>query len=436
MSGTDYTLTANLGLFKPNYDMDDGQWGFHLNGNADVLDSAIHALQTTSAGVTSWNARTGAVVLNAADVTTALAYTPYNATNPSGYQTAAQVTTALAPYAPLLSPALTGNPTAPTPSPNDNDTSIATTAFVLGQASGAVPTMDGTAAAGVATMFSRGDHTHPSDTSRLAATGGAITGNLTVSGTVTATGNGSFAGQVMSPLGITYAGHSNAISFSWASPNITAFVDNASQGILATQAFVSGAYLPLTGGTVSGGLNVSGTLMTTGAFFASGGTNTNAVSGWGVRYYGLPSGTTTHGFQWNSPNAGVINGYVDGGSVIQGFQPVSDERLKSDIAPTSFDGLAAVLAMPLFEYRWKDHSEPGKPVDDPAALLEPIGFVAQRAAETFPSAVMMPAEEKEDQMILATLNPLVLLAAAYDAIKRLTARVEVLEAGNIPATEA
>lgn len=33
-------------------------------------------------------------------------------------------------YAPLASPALTGNPTAPTPSPGDNDTSIATTAFV------------------------------------------------------------------------------------------------------------------------------------------------------------------------------------------------------------------------------------------------------------------------------------------------------------------
>lgn len=32
--------------------------------------------------------------------------------------------------APLASPALTGNPTAPTPSPGDNDTSIATTAFV------------------------------------------------------------------------------------------------------------------------------------------------------------------------------------------------------------------------------------------------------------------------------------------------------------------
>jgi hypothetical protein len=33
-------------------------------------------------------------------------------------------------YAPLASPALTGNPTAPTPTAGDNDTSIATTAFV------------------------------------------------------------------------------------------------------------------------------------------------------------------------------------------------------------------------------------------------------------------------------------------------------------------
>ena len=41
MSGTDYTTTPNLGLFKPNYDMDDGQWGFHLNTNADKLDTAL-----------------------------------------------------------------------------------------------------------------------------------------------------------------------------------------------------------------------------------------------------------------------------------------------------------------------------------------------------------------------------------------------------------
>lgn len=43
---------------------------------------------------------------------------------------AASITTALGLKAPLASPALTGNPTAPTPSSGDNDTSVATTAFV------------------------------------------------------------------------------------------------------------------------------------------------------------------------------------------------------------------------------------------------------------------------------------------------------------------
>lgn len=43
---------------------------------------------------------------------------------------AATVTTALALKAPLASPALTGNPTAPTQAPGDNSTKIATTAYV------------------------------------------------------------------------------------------------------------------------------------------------------------------------------------------------------------------------------------------------------------------------------------------------------------------
>ena len=38
-----------------------------------------------ASSVTSFNTRTGAITLNATDVTTALGYTPYNATNPSGY---------------------------------------------------------------------------------------------------------------------------------------------------------------------------------------------------------------------------------------------------------------------------------------------------------------------------------------------------------------
>lgn len=58
--------------------------------------------------------------------------------------------------------ALTGNPTAPTPAINDNDTSIATTAFVIGQAGTGTPIVDGTAAVGTSLLYSRQDHVHPS----------------------------------------------------------------------------------------------------------------------------------------------------------------------------------------------------------------------------------------------------------------------------------
>jgi hypothetical protein len=101
----------------------------------------------------------------------------YDASNPNSYQTAAQVTTALTPYALIASPTFTGDPKAPTPSPGDNDTSIATTAFVTAamtaagsiNPSNANPIMDSTAAPGTSALYSRGDHIHPNDTSKYNA---------------------------------------------------------------------------------------------------------------------------------------------------------------------------------------------------------------------------------------------------------------------------
>ena len=79
-----------------------------------------------AAGLGVWQIlRNAGVTLSAADAR----YYPL-ATNPSGYQTAANVTTALAPYAPLAAPVFTGDARAVTPTAGDNDTSIATTAFV------------------------------------------------------------------------------------------------------------------------------------------------------------------------------------------------------------------------------------------------------------------------------------------------------------------
>jgi hypothetical protein len=70
---------------------------------------------------------------------------------------------ALSLLAPLTNPVFLGNPTAPTPPPNDNDTSIATTAYVIGQASNAAPLISSgpVGVPGTANQWARGDHVHP-----------------------------------------------------------------------------------------------------------------------------------------------------------------------------------------------------------------------------------------------------------------------------------
>jgi len=74
--------------------------------------------------------------------------------------------------APLASPTFTGTPAAPTAAANTNTTQLATTAFVLGQASSTTPSNIGTAAVGTGTTFARADHVH------------AITGSAITSGTI------------------------------------------------------------------------------------------------------------------------------------------------------------------------------------------------------------------------------------------------------------
>lgn len=76
-----------------------------ITGTPSAPTDAVTVAWVQANAVTSFNTRHGAVTLTLADITGA-----------GG--------------APLASPALTGSPTAPTPAPGDNDTSIATTAFV------------------------------------------------------------------------------------------------------------------------------------------------------------------------------------------------------------------------------------------------------------------------------------------------------------------
>ena len=76
----------------------------------------------------------------------------------------------------LASPTFTGTPAAPTAAADTNTTQLATTAFVLGQATNATPLMSGTAAVGMSVRFARADHVHPTDTSRAPLESPTFTG--------------------------------------------------------------------------------------------------------------------------------------------------------------------------------------------------------------------------------------------------------------------
>jgi Chaperone of endosialidase len=89
----------------------------------------------------------------------------------------------LSAYAPLTSPVFAGNPTAPTPTAGDNDTSIATTAFVNTKAGNYLPLTGGTLT-GNLTISSAGAVVVQSTTASSSPTTGALTvaGGLGIKG--------------------------------------------------------------------------------------------------------------------------------------------------------------------------------------------------------------------------------------------------------------
>jgi len=99
--------------------------------------------------------------------------------------------------APLASPALTGTPTTPTAAADTSTTQIASTAFVVGQASAINPLMNGSVTIGTSLRYSRQDHVHPVDTSRQATITGAATtittSNLTTDRVLISDGSGKVA---------------------------------------------------------------------------------------------------------------------------------------------------------------------------------------------------------------------------------------------------
>jgi Chaperone of endosialidase len=188
-----------------------------------------NAVSSATAGVASFNTRTGAVTLTTADVIAAggapivsptftgtpAAPTPTAGDSSTKVATTAFVEAAIASLpsgvtsfngrtgvvalqltdvtsvggAPIAAPTFTGIAQSPTPTAGDNSQRIATTAFVAASfapitsvavKTALTPLMNGTAAIGSDAAWAAGNHVHPSDTSKLSLSGGTMTGGLTV----------------------------------------------------------------------------------------------------------------------------------------------------------------------------------------------------------------------------------------------------------------
>ena len=116
---------------------------------------------TPTDAVTSVAGKTGVVTLVKSDVGLGNVDNTSDADKPISTATAA----ALAEKAPLASPTFTGTPKATTAAADTNTTQIATTAFVIGQASSSAPLgLADTATVGTSKKYARADHQHPMPT--------------------------------------------------------------------------------------------------------------------------------------------------------------------------------------------------------------------------------------------------------------------------------
>jgi len=343
--------------------------------------------------------------------------------------------------APLDSPSFTGDPKAPTPATADNDTSIATTAFVKAQGyliNNQLITLSGDIAGSGAT---------------------AITTTLaTVNSNV-----GTFQGLTVNAKGqITAASNQNYAPL--ASPVFTgdpkaptpATADNDTS--IATTAFVKaqnyvtgGPYLPTAGGSLTGDLiagsasgsqiQVSGPAGIDGVmYFSVGGANVwtlGAKSGASLGQFWLydasngklamqVSGTdtafrNTNHYFYDATASIAFALFKAAGTYNQSgaWISLSDAALKENVAPYE-RGLEAILALNPVSFTYVATSPFGDDGGTPR-----FGLIAQEAEAVVPEIVS--ELETKSGTIKATEGSN-LVYALINAVKELTARLEALEA--------
>jgi hypothetical protein len=170
--------------------------------------------------------------------------------------------------------------------------------------------MDGSATVGTSLLYARQDHVHASDTSLAALAGATFTGTVAAP-TINATTALEINGSAVNTKSYTDSQDSAyyADAQSYASSVASTAQSNAEN-------YANSTFAPLTGATMSGSLNVDGTLVVVGTAAASNSGSYLIDSG----YSGGPVG-----WSWQ------ISITTGGGVESTGFLTYSDGRAKSDI---------------------------------------------------------------------------------------------------------
>jgi hypothetical protein len=342
------------------------------------------------------------------------------------------------------------------------------------------PLMNGAAAVGTSTNFSREDHIHPSDTSRVAKTGDTMTGGLTIdlskplifNKTVTSGAASAITSQTNGAARWTMVlGDPTAESGSDAGSNFILYNCHDAGGAISPALTInraSGACNFYSAGTFGGNVAVSGS-MTAASYVIGGGMNaswssdpTNTIFTMnGSCYFQYAKGTGTLTWVVNGTpqfysalsSQFVVNyqAYKPGGGP---WQDSSDARIKN----IGFDyttGLDAVVQLRPITYTFKGNDTPDRPAhikgpgtppeQDDLPLTVPYpnsphygaassgktfhGLIAQEVESVFPEMVTQRDGYIDGVAVtdLRDLDTSPLIFALVNAVKELKARVEALE---------
>lgn len=397
------------------------------------------AIAGSTAGVASFNGRSGAVTMILADVTGAggapianpsftgavMAPTPGAGDASTLVATTAFVAAAIAPFASTYSPALTGIPTAPTAAVGTATTQLATTAFVyaaIAAVAAGVTSFNGRSGA---VTFAAND---------LSAAGGALLASPAFSGTPTA--------PTPSP------GLANTQLATTA--YVTAAVA-AAGGVASFNGRGGAVTLTLADVTTAGAVNRAGDTMTGPLRVAEGVGITNPAREWsmGVNPDGslvIYDVTALNNYFAITVGLGTVVNYafyVNG----QGYKPgggawgdSSDARIKT-VSGDYGHGLAEILQLQPVIYRFKGNDSREQPSGNTVPYPNSphfqaakdnrrfVGLVAQDLEITMPEMVTRVAGHIDGKAVadLRNLDSTPLIFALVNAVKELAGRLSALE---------